>query len=249
MGIGHDRPTGAVRAEAVAPIAAPRPSAIRGPGEFVQSWRIPSDMAAVSCAISSHDARGTRPGATKDRGGGDPCDSEYRNSPGRPSVLPNRRPPGPGRNQAPARGASHYTDSHDANHGRPSVRCGPVSPNDRANLHWKHVVRGRAVMFGGGFEDRWYEVPGVPGLELSGDLRFRGRRGLRKLRHDGDGRPYVLARKVVGPNSTGAGTRRQGHAASSGDGRGLGPTARPLRTRLSSRRRPAEQPVGQSLPG
>ena len=59
-------------------------------------------------------------------------------------------------------------------------------------------------MFGGGFEDRWYEVPGVPGLELSGDLRFRGRRGLRKLRHDGDGRPYVLARKVVGPNSTGA---------------------------------------------
>jgi hypothetical protein len=63
---------------------------------------------------------------------------------------------------------------------------------------------GRAVMFGGGFEDHWYEVPGVPGLELSGDLRFRGRRGLRKLRHDGDGRPYVLARKVVGPHSTGA---------------------------------------------
>ena len=56
-------------------------------------------------------------------------------------------------------------------------------------------------MFGEGFEDCWYEVPGVPGLELSGDLSFRGPRGLRKLRHDYNGRPYVMARKLVGHES------------------------------------------------
>ena len=59
-------------------------------------------------------------------------------------------------------------------------------------------------MFGKGFENCWYGIPRVPGLELSGDLRFRGPRGLRKLRHDRNGRPYLLARKAVGPNSTGA---------------------------------------------
>ena len=102
-----------------APIAAPAASESAAPASYFipgvsrQIWR------AFPAAISSHDARGTRPGATTDRGGGDPCDSQYRNSPGSLSVLPNRRPPGPGRNQAPARGASHYTDSHDANHGRP----------------------------------------------------------------------------------------------------------------------------------
>ena len=58
-------------------------------------------------------------------------------------------------------------------------------------------------MFGRGFEDCWYEIPGVPSLELSGDLSFRGPRGLRKLRHDCNGRPYVLARKSPGPDSTG----------------------------------------------
>ena len=51
-------------------------------------------------------------------------------------------------------------------------------------------------MFGEGFEGRWYVVPGAPGLELSWNLQFRGPRGLRTMRHDGDGRPYVLARKL-----------------------------------------------------
>ena len=52
-------------------------------------------------------------------------------------------------------------------------------------------------MFGEEFGDCWHEIPGVSGLELSGDLRFRGPRVLRKLRHDCNGRPYVQARKVV----------------------------------------------------
>ena len=56
-------------------------------------------------------------------------------------------------------------------------------------------------MFGVGFEDCWYKVPGVLGLELSGDLRFRGPRGLRQARHDRDGRPYAIARKVSGHES------------------------------------------------
>ena len=56
-------------------------------------------------------------------------------------------------------------------------------------------------MFGEGFEDCWYKVPGVPGLELSGDLSFREPRGLRKLRHDCNGRLYVMARKLVGHES------------------------------------------------
>ena len=67
---------------------------------------------------------------------------------------------------------------------------------------------GGAVMFGKEFQDRWYKVPGVPGLELSGDLRFRGPRVLRKLRHDCNGRPYVMARKLVGHESE----RRYGKA-------------------------------------
>ena len=58
-------------------------------------------------------------------------------------------------------------------------------------------------MFGQGFEDCWYKIPGVAGLELSGDLRFRGPRVLRKLRHDYNGRPYVQARKVVNHESDG----------------------------------------------
>jgi len=58
-------------------------------------------------------------------------------------------------------------------------------------------------MFGEGFEDCWYEVPGAPGLELSGDLRFQGPRGLRKLRHACNGRPYIMARKVVDRESDG----------------------------------------------
>ena len=76
-------------------------------------------------------------------------------------------------------------------------------PPRRANLHWKHLIQGRAIMFGEGFENCWYEIPGVLGLELSGDLRFRGPRGLRKLRHDCNGRPYVQDRKVVNHESDG----------------------------------------------
>jgi hypothetical protein len=85
-----------------------------------------------------------------------------------------------------------------------SVGPGLVSPSLRANLHWKHRVQGRAIMFGQGFEDCWYEVPGAAGLKLSGDLRFRGRHGIRKLRVDCNGRPYVLARRIVGRSSMGA---------------------------------------------
>jgi hypothetical protein len=62
-----------------------------------------------------------------------------------------------------------------------------------ANLYWKHLVQGRAIMFGEEFENCWYEIPGIPRLELSGDLSFRGP----QLRRDYDGRPYVQARKVV----------------------------------------------------
>jgi len=58
-------------------------------------------------------------------------------------------------------------------------------------------------MFGEGFDDCWYEIPGVLGLELSSDLSFRGPLGLRKLRHDYNGRPYVQARKVVNHESDG----------------------------------------------
>jgi hypothetical protein len=56
-------------------------------------------------------------------------------------------------------------------------------------------------MFGPGFEGSWYEIPGAPGLELSWNLQFRGPQGLRTTRYDGDGRPYVLARKVAGTES------------------------------------------------
>ena len=66
--------------------------------------------------------------------------------------------------------------------GRPSSDLARSPLICRANLHWKHRVQGRAIMFGEGFEDCWYKVPGAPGLELSGDLRFRGPQGLRKLR-------------------------------------------------------------------
>jgi hypothetical protein len=59
-------------------------------------------------------------------------------------------------------------------------------------------------MFGEEFGDCWHVIPGVSGLELSGDLRFRGPRGLRKLRHDCNGRPYVQARKAADPDSVGA---------------------------------------------
>ena len=58
-------------------------------------------------------------------------------------------------------------------------------------------------MFGKGFENCWYGILRVPGLELSGDLRFRGPRVLRKLRHDCNGRPYVQARKAVNHESDG----------------------------------------------
>ena len=58
-------------------------------------------------------------------------------------------------------------------------------------------------MFGEEFGDCWHVIPGVSGLELSGDLRFRGPRVLRKLRHDCNGRPYVQARKAVNHESDG----------------------------------------------
>lgn len=50
-------------------------------------------------------------------------------------------------------------------------------------------------MFGPSFRGCWYPVPGVPGLELSGDLRFRGPGGVRRMRLDRNGRPYVTARR------------------------------------------------------
>jgi hypothetical protein len=87
--------------------------------------------------------------------------------------------------------------------GGPLSDLAQSSPHRRANLHWKHLVRGGAVMFGEEFGDCWHEIPGVSGLELSGDLRFRGPRVLRKLRHDCNGRPYVQARKVVNHESDG----------------------------------------------
>jgi hypothetical protein len=37
------------------------------------------------------------------------------------------------------------------------------------------------MMFGVGFEDCWYKVLGVLGLELSGDLRFRGAQNFGRL--------------------------------------------------------------------
>jgi hypothetical protein len=58
-------------------------------------------------------------------------------------------------------------------------------------------------MFGAGFEKCWYAVPGAPGLELSGDLRFRGPQGLRTMRFDSNGRPYVLAKSLVRGESEG----------------------------------------------
>ena len=79
-----------------------------------------------------------------------------------------------------------------------------VSPNRRANLPWKQPCPGRVVMFGKAFDDCWYKVPGAPGLELSGDLRFRGPQGLRKLRVDCNGRPYILATKGRWPRSNGS---------------------------------------------
>ena len=62
-------------------------------------------------------------------------------------------------------------------------------------------------MFGRAFEHCWYKIPGVLCLELSGDLRFRGPRGLRQARYDCNGRPYVIARKVVGHESDGQARR------------------------------------------
>ncbi len=72
----------------------------------------------------------------------------------------------------------------------------------QANLTGNSEFKG-VIMFGVGFDDCWYEVPGILGLELSGDLRFRGPRGLRQTRHDSNGRPYVIARKLVGHESDG----------------------------------------------
>jgi HNH endonuclease len=62
-------------------------------------------------------------------------------------------------------------------------------------------------MFGQEFEDCWYVIPGISGLELSGDLRFRGPQGIRKVRHASNGRPYIMARKLVGIKSD-KGTRK-----------------------------------------
>src|SRR5271157_4616467 len=73
--------------------------------------------------------------------------------------------------------------------------AGQISPGN--------ILSGWAVMFGEEFGDCWHEIPGVSGLELSGDLRFRGPRVLRKLRHDCNGRPYAQARKALGPASGG----------------------------------------------
>jgi hypothetical protein len=58
-------------------------------------------------------------------------------------------------------------------------------------------------MFGEGFENCWYKVPGVLGLEMSGDLRFRGPKRVRKTRHDAKGRPYVMARRLSRQSTNG----------------------------------------------
>ena len=50
-------------------------------------------------------------------------------------------------------------------------------------------------MFGPSFADCWYSIPGVPVLELSGDLRFRSPNVVRKQQYDVKGRPFVLARR------------------------------------------------------
>jgi hypothetical protein len=59
------------------------------------------------------------------------------------------------------------------------------------------------MMFGEKFQDCWYEVPGARGLELSGNFRFRGPGGLRKMRFDCNGRPYVMARKLIASDPDG----------------------------------------------
>ena len=46
-------------------------------------------------------------------------------------------------------------------------------------------------MFGPSFADCWYSIPGVPVLELSGDLRFRSPNVVRKQQYDVKGRPFA----------------------------------------------------------
>ena len=50
-------------------------------------------------------------------------------------------------------------------------------------------------MFGPSFADCWYAIPGVPVLQLSGDLTFRSPKCVRKQQYDVKGRPFVLARR------------------------------------------------------
>jgi hypothetical protein len=60
-------------------------------------------------------------------------------------------------------------------------------------------------MFGEEFGDCWHEIPGVSGLGLSGDLRFRGPRVLRKLRHDCNGRTSRPGRSLITSQTDGYG--------------------------------------------
>ena len=78
---------------------------------------------------------------------------------------------------------------------------GQISPGNTSS-------RGEPIMFGPGSRIAGIRFRGAPGLELSGDLRFRGPQGLRKLRVDCNGRPYVLARRFVGRKSDGNGHGR-----------------------------------------
>jgi hypothetical protein len=73
-----------------------------------------------------------------------------------------------------------------------------MSPLENTSSRGEPSCSGRVLRTAGtGFS-------GFPAWNSRENLRFRGPRGLRKLRHDRNGRPYLLARKVVGPNSTGA---------------------------------------------
>ena len=146
----------------------------------------------------------------------------------RPSMNSPRRP-------VPFASSSRLwqNSNHTQVRSRRTARTAIAPPPRRANLHWKQLVQGRAIMFGEGFKDCWYEVPGVPGLELS----------WRPSVPWSSGAPQAsprLQRATLRPGQKGRGpsqvvTRRgQGHAPSRGDDRDSWAEARPRRVRLPS---------------
>ena len=56
-------------------------------------------------------------------------------------------------------------------------------------------------MFGEGFENCWYKIPGVPSLELSGDLSFGVLRGSASFASTATGGRTSLATKVANHES------------------------------------------------